>query len=133
MKGPVFLELDDVLALHADQVARYGGTGGIRDLGLLQSALGMPRATFDGQFLHPSIHEMAAAYLFHLVQNHPFIDGNKRIGLAAAIAFLGQNDLWLETGDAQLTEFVLRIARGELQKADVAVFLREHSEPFDQE
>jgi death-on-curing protein len=126
----LFLELDDVLALHADQVDRYGGSGGIRDVGLLQSALGMPRATFDGQLLHPSIPEMAAAYLFHLVQNHPFIDGNKRIGLAAAIAFLGQNDLWLEAGEEELTEFVLRVARGELQKADAAVFLRDHCEPF---
>ena len=130
MKPPLFLELDDLLALHADQVDRYGGTGGIRDLGLLQSALGMPRASFDGQFLHPSISEMAAAYLFHLAQNHPFIDGNKRTGLAAAIAFLGMNDLWLEAGEEELTELVLRVAKGELQKADVAVFLRGHCQSF---
>ena len=130
MKDPLFLELDDVLAIHADQVSRYGGTGGIRDVGLLQSALAMPRASFDGQFLHGSIHEMAAAYLFHLVQNHPFIDGNKRIGLAAAIGFLGINDLWLDADETELTEFVLRVARGELEKSDVAVFLRGHSVPF---
>jgi death-on-curing protein len=130
MKAPLFLELDDVLALHADQVQRYGGTGGIRDTGLLQSALAMPQASFDGQFLHPSIPEMAAAYLFHLVQNHAFIDGNKRIGLAATIGFLGLNDLWLEATEAELTEFVLRVASGELHKADVAVFLRKRCEPF---
>jgi len=124
MKTPLFLELDDVFALHADQVQRYGGTGGIRDTGLLLSALAMPQASFDGQFLHPSIPEMAAAYLFHLVQNHAFIDGNKRIGLAATIGFLGLNDLWLEATEAELTEFVLRVASGELHKADVAVFLR---------
>ena len=130
MKGPHFLELDEVLAIHADQVARYGGTGGLRDVGLLQSALGMPRASFDGHFLHPSVPEMAAAYLFHLVMNHPFIDGNKRIGLAASIAFLGMNALWLEANEDELTTFVLRVAKGELQKADVAVFLRQHCEPF---
>ena len=130
MKDPLFLELDDVLAIHADQVRRYGGTGGIRDVDLLQSALAMPRASFDGQFLHGSIHEMAAAYLFHLVQNHPFIDGKKRIGLAAAIGFLGINDLWLDADETELTEFVLRVARGELQKSDVAVFLRRQSVPF---
>ena len=129
-RQPVFLELDDGLALHAEQVSRYGGTGGIRDLGLLQSALGMPRASFAGAFLHPSIHEMAAAYLFHLVQNHPFIDGNKRIGLAATIAFLGLNDLWPVAEDTELAELVLCVARGELQKADVAVFLRTHCQPF---
>lgn len=126
MKSPFFLELDDGLALHADQVRRYGGSGGIRDLSLLQSALGMPRASFGGQFLHTSIYEMAAAYLFHLVQNHPFIDGNKRIGLVTTIAFLGLNDLWLDCDSVELTEFVLGVARGELQKADIAVFLREH-------
>jgi len=117
MKPPQFLELDDVLAVHADQVARYGGTGGIRDLGLLQSALGMPRASFDGQFLHPSLPEMAAAYLFHLVMNH-------------AIAFLGMNDLWLEAGEDELTTFVLDVAKGELQKADAAVFVRRRCGPF---
>ena len=124
-----FLDLDDVLAIHADQVARYGGTGGIRHVGLLQSALGVPRATFGGRLLHPSIPEMAAAYLFHLVQDHPFIDGNKRVGLAAVLAFLGLNDLWLESDDEELTELVLRVARGDAQKADLAIFLREHCEP----
>lgn len=130
MKEPHFLELDDVLALHADQVDRYGGSGGIRDLGLLQSALAMPRASFDGLFLHGSIHEMAAAYLFHLVQNHPFIDGNKRIGLAATIGFLALNDLWLEAEEDELAEFVLELARGKLQKSDAAIFLRAHCVPF---
>ena len=130
MKDPVFLELDEVLAIHSDQVHRYGGSAGIRDIGLLQSALAMPRASFDGQFLHGSIHEMAAAYLFHLVQNHPFVDGNKRIGLVAAIAFLGMNRLWLEAEEEELTEFVLQVARGELQKSDIAVFIRAHCVPF---
>ena len=130
MRAPQFLEIDDVFAVHADLVARYGGTGGIRDLGLLQSALGMARASFDGQFLHTSLPEMAAAYFFHLVMNHPFIDGNKRVGLAAAIAFLGLNNLWLEADEEELTTFVLRVASGELQKADVAVFIRQRCEPF---
>ena len=130
MKAPQFLELDDVLALHADQVNTYGGSGGIRDVGLLQSALGMPRASFAGQFLHPTVAEMAAAYLFHLVQNHPFVDGNKRIGLAAAIAFLGLNGLWLEAGEDELTEFVLSVAKGEAQKADITIFIRDHCERF---
>ncbi|MGE5049209.1 MAG: type II toxin-antitoxin system death-on-curing family toxin [Deltaproteobacteria bacterium] len=130
MSGPVFLELDDVLAIHADQVARYGGSTGVRDLGLLQSALAMPQASFGGEFLHPTLPEMAAAYLFHLVQNHAFIDGNKRIGLAAAIAFLGMNDLWLEADPEALLELVLRVARGEIGKPEVSVFLRARCVPF---
>lgn len=130
MKTPQFLELDEMLALHADQVRRYGGTGGIRDLGLLQSALGMPRAWFAGQFLHGSLHEMAAAYLFHIVQNHPFLDGNKRSGLIAAIAFLGLNGLWLSAGEAELEDLVLGVASGRLQKADAAVFIRRRCQPF---
>lgn len=123
---PVFLSLDEVLALHADQIERYGGSLGLRDTGLLQSALAMPSATFGGTFLHGSLPEMAAAYLFHLVQNHPFVDGNKRIGLMATIAFLALNDLWLQASEDALTELVLDVASGKLSKAQVAVFVAEH-------
>jgi death on curing protein len=130
MKEPRFLTLDEVLAIHSDQVRRYGGSAGIRDVGLLLSALAMPRASFGGQYLHPSLHEMAAACLFHLVQNHPFIDGNKRIGLAAAIVFLGLNDVWLESSPEELLEMVLKVARGEIGKPEIAVFLRERCVPF---
>jgi len=130
MKEPRFLTLDEVLAIHSDQVRRYGGSGGIRDVGLLLSALAMPRASYGGQYLHPTLHEMAAACLFHLVQNHPFVDGNKRIGLAATIAFLGLNDVWLESDPDELLEMVLKVARGEIGKPEVAVFLRERCVPF---
>jgi death-on-curing protein len=91
----IFLELDELLAIHASRIERYGGGLGIRDVGLLQSALQMPRAQFGGQYLHSSLEEMAAAYLFHIAQNHPFIDGNKRAALGAMIAFLGLNGFWL--------------------------------------
>jgi death on curing protein len=130
MKEPRFLKLDEVLAIHSEQVRRYGGSAGIRDVGLLLSALAMPRASFGGQYLHPTLHEMAAACLFHLVQNHPFIDGNKRIGLAATIAFLGLNDVWLESTAEELLEMVLRVARGEIGKPEIAVFLRDRCVPF---
>ena len=121
---PVFLTLDEVLALHGDQLERYGGDPGLRDVGLLESALATPRATYGKVFLHGSLPEMAAAYLFHLVGNHPFVDGNKRTGLACAIAFLGLNDLWLEADPDELVEMVLRVARGEATKAEVAEFIR---------
>jgi death on curing protein len=130
MKAPTFLSLDEVLALHADQIERYGGALGVRDVGLLQSALAVPRASFGGTLLHGTAVEMAAAYLVHLVRNHPFVDGNKRTGLAAAIAFLGLNDLWLEAAADELIELVLGVAEGRISKAEVAVFLQAHIEPW---
>ena len=125
----VFLTLDEVLALHADQIARYGGRPGIRDIRLLESALATPKATFGGQFLHGEIFEMAAAYLFHLVQNHPFVDGNKRTGLITMLAFLGLNGRRLEANPAQLTELVQGVAAGRISKAEIAVFVRRHTLP----
>lgn len=122
----VFLTLDEVLALHADQIERYGGRPGIRDIGLLQSALGVPAATFEGRFLHGSLHEMAAAYLFHLVRDHPFIDGNKRTGLAALLAFLGLNSYWLDADPKELEKFVRSVAAGKISKAEIAVFVQRH-------
>jgi death-on-curing protein len=93
---------------------------------LLQSALAMPPASFGGTFLHGSVHEMAAAYLFHLVKNHPFVDGNRRIGLMAAFAFLGLNGLSLRAPSNELTDLVLGVASGLVNKAQVAVFLTQH-------
>jgi death-on-curing protein len=121
-----FLTLDEVLALHADQIERYGGRPGIRDVGLLQSALGVPAATFDGRFLHEGLHEMAAAYLFHIVRNHPFIDGNKRTGLMVVLAFLGLNAHWLNADPRDVERIVLGVASGKVSKAEAAVFLQRH-------
>lgn len=81
---PLFLSLDEVVEIHGQQIDRYGGSPGIRDSGGLQSALATPQATFGGEYLHQSMPAMAAAYLFHIYQNHPFVDGNKRVGANAA-------------------------------------------------
>jgi death-on-curing protein len=121
---PNFLSLAEVLEIHQDQVARYGGDPGIRDMGLLKSAPGMPSATFGGEFLHTDIYEMAAAYLYHLVKNHPFVDGNKRVGAVAAIVFLTLNGYEFDAPEDDFAEQVLAVARGELDKADVAVAIR---------
>ena len=131
MSEPIFLALDEVLALHADQIRRYGGRAGIRDLELLKSALGVPEVRYGGEYLHPSVVEMAAAYLFHIVRNHPFVDGNKRAGLIAALAFLGLNDLTLDTDADVLFSLVVGVAAGTVAKAEVAVFLQEHARPRD--
>lgn len=119
-----FLNLGEVLEIHRDQIARYGGTSGLRDLNLLKSAVAMPQATFDGEFLHTDIFEMAAAYLFHFVGNHPFLDGNKRVGAVACLVFLELNGYEFTAPEEELAEIVLALARGEVTKADIAIFVR---------
>ncbi len=123
-----FLELDDVIVIHAGQIAIYGGSDGLRDLGLLESALAPPEAGFGGQYLHADVFEMAAAYLFHLVMNHPFIDGNKRVGLEAALVFLEINSAAVDASDDELVDLVLKTATGSLSKTEIAAFLRSHSQ-----
>lgn len=124
---PVFLSLAEVLEIHRDQIERYGGHAGLRDLGLLQSALAMPAAALGGRYLHGDLVEMAAAYLFHIVQNHPFIDGNKRTGMVAAIVFLSLNGIELRADETQLEQLVIDVAKGKAGKSSVADFLRKNS------
>ncbi len=120
---PQFLSLDEVLEMHQLQIELYGGTAGIRDGALLESAVATPQATFGGEYLHPSVPAMAAAYLFHLCQNHPFIDGNKRIAANAAITFLLLNDWDLELGADELVEVVMGVALGSLDKSGLTQVL----------
>lgn len=129
MKDPDFLTLDDLLALHADRIEKHGGSLGVRDLGGLSSAIGVPRATFGGQFLHPSLAEMAGAYLFHVSQAHGFIDGNKRAGLAAALAFLALNGHQLIADPDELYELCIGVAAGTVSKAEVSTFFARHLQP----
>lgn len=124
--APDFLRVDEILRIHEDQIERYGGSPDLRDAGLLMSAVETPRATFDSTPLHADLFEMAAAYLFHIVQNHPFVDGNKRTGAVAAIVFLELNGVEIEVEDDALVELVLAVAKGEVGKAEVAAFLRQH-------
>ena len=123
-----FLTLDEVLAIHAHQVELYGGALGLRDRSLLESALAMPQAVFNEEFLHPTIEEQAAAYLFHLVSNHPFLDGNKRVGLACALVFLRLNRVRIGATDDELVALTLGVATGDHSKADVAVFFQGHKD-----
>jgi death-on-curing protein len=125
--NPEFLTLDEVLQIHLDQLGRYRGSAGIRDLGLLRSALAQPRATFGGQFLHADLFEMAAAYLFHIVQNHPFIDGNKRVGAVASIVFLNLNDQDIKATNDELEELVRCVAQGKTDKATIVEFFRDRA------
>lgn len=124
---PNFLTLPEVLEIHQNQTNLYGGDPGIRDMGLLQSAIGMPSATYGGEFLHTDIFEMAAAYLFHLVKNHPFVDGNKRVGAVSALVFLVLNGFELDVPEDDFADIVLDVAQGKIDKAQVAVFLKQYS------
>lgn len=122
-----FLSSAEVLEIHHDQIARYGGASGIRDIELLKSALGMPSVTYNGEFLCVDVFEMAATYLFHLVKNHPFFDGNKRVGAVTALVFLILNGYDVDAPESDFAKMVLAVARGEINKAEVAIFIRRWS------
>lgn len=126
MNAPRFLSIAEVLELHAEQIELYGGEPGIRDLGLLESALAMPVSGINGSYFHDDLPAKAAAYLYHIVNNHPFIDGNKRTGLAAAYVFLALNGYVLESDPDELADMVLSVAEGRIGKSEAADFLRTH-------
>src|SRR5579864_6712005 len=129
---PVFLSLDEVLEIHEQQIERYGGSAGLRDAAGLESAVATPQATFGGEFLHTSIPAMAAAYLFHLCQNHPFIDGNKRAGANAAITFFLMNN-WEPTFDEEeLVDMVLSVASGGLSKRALIQIFESRCKPLEE-
>ena len=122
-----FLEMDDILALHADQLDLYGGEHGVRDMGLLESAGAQARAAFGGRFLHADIFDMAAAYLFHIVRNHPFHDGNKRVGAMAAYVFLDANGTDLTARPRELERTVQAVAAGEFTKRELIEWMGKHT------
>ncbi len=122
--SPEFLTVGDVLHIHVLQLARYGGAEGLRDLGLLDSAVAQPKPTFHGRFVHEDLFAMAAAYLFHIVRNHPFLDGNKRTGLLAALVFLDINGISIERDSETLYELTLAVAEGRADKEEAARILR---------
>jgi len=110
-----------------DQITRYGGQFGVRDLGLLSSAISVPQASFGGEPLHEDLYEMAAAYAFHISQNHPFLDGNKRVALASALMFLDLNGIELADPKGRLYTLMMGVARGEKGKTEIATTFRELS------
>jgi death on curing protein len=127
MENPIFLDLDEVLEIHRDQVGRYGGISGIRDFGLLQSAVNMPAMMYGGEYLHQDLFEIAAAYLFHLINNHPFMDGNKRTGTVTALVFLSLNGVDIDADERAFEELVTTVAMGVAAKAEIADFLRAYA------
>ena len=128
-KPPAFLTVDQVLAIHRRMTAEFGGDPGVRDCGLLESAVSMPASRFGGEHLHAGLPEMAAAYLFHICRNHAFVDGNKRTSLAAAEMFLLLNGMRLVATDDELYALTAQVAACQVSKEIVTAFFREHVVP----
>ena len=116
--------MGEVLLILQDQIRRYGGAYGVRDLDLLSSALAMPSASFEGKFLHNDLYDQAAAYAFHICQNHPFIDGNKRTALATALVFLSLNGIELFDPDEALYKLMMNVSGKWTGKAEIAAEFR---------
>lgn len=123
---PRFLSVDEVLTLHETAIDVFGGMYGVRDNGLLESALAMPRQSFGGEFAHSYPFGMAAGYLFHLCTNHSFLDGNKRVAFSATIAFLRMNGWNLVASEDDAFLLVTEVAQSKKSKEDVELWLREN-------
>ncbi len=122
---PEFLTLAEIIVIHKNQIDLYGGDYEIRDITLLSSAIAMPETTFDGEFLHKNLYEMAAAYAYHICQNHPFIDGNKRVALVSALIFLEFNGIEIDDPRGVLYKLMMDVASGKKSKVDIANALRD--------
>ena len=122
-----FLNKAIILEFHDNQIQNYGGNTGIRDEGLLESALAQAEQSFGGEYVHKTIFEMAAAYGFHICKNHPFLDGNKRIALVAIYTFLYVNEWKLTVDNKLLYATIIELASGKLEKIELSLFLEKHS------
>jgi len=118
-----FLDVDDVVELHAMQIEEFGGGEGLRDRGLLESAVAQPQASIGGEYVHDGLFAMAGAYLFHIASNHPFVDGNKRAGLLSALVFLDINGVTIGMASDALYELTMGVAEGRIEKPEVAAEL----------
>ncbi len=122
-----FIPEELVLTIHADILQRYGGQAGLRDRNLLESALAQPRVTVGGQFAHKTIFDKAAAYGYHVCQNHPFIDGNKRVAFVLMDIFLQRNGWEIVAREEDAYSMMLNLSSNKLSKARLTLWLKEHS------
>ena len=117
------------MVMHAGSLRKHGGQAGIRDIGELRRALAIAETRFGDAWLHGSLAEMASAYLYHVIEVRPFVDGNKRTGLLAAVVFLGLNGFQL-TNDDGLAQLVLGVGAGQRTKSEAAVYFQERLQPI---
>jgi len=125
VKRPIWIFCETVLSLHEQLLAAFGGSSGIRDPGLLDSAMARPESLFA--YEQPNLFDLAAAYGFGIVKNHPFVDGNKRTGFAVTVLFLELNGYRFDAGEADATVRTLALAAGELTEVDLAAWLKANS------
>ena len=122
-----YIPLRLVVSIHANQIRLYGGTAGIRDIGLLESALAQPRVSAGGKLIHKSIFDKASAYGFHLCKNHPFVDGNKRVAFVVMFLFLHKNGWLINTSEEAAYEMMIGVAEGKSSKPKLSNWLKDHS------
>lgn len=128
MPGEIrFLSVEDVIQIQANTITHEGGMPGLRDPGLLESAVTMPQQQFGGELLHPGLIDMAAAYMFHIAMNHPFHDGNKRVAVMSALVFLDINGVQSLPGQVELEVITMRLAAGNLSKTELCFWLQENT------
>lgn len=120
-----FLTLAEIIEIHNNQILLYGGEPGVRDFSLLSSAIAIPRSTFEGNYLYNDIFEMAAAYIYHICQNHPFVDGNKRVALAAGLIFLDLNNITIDDPNGELYRMMINVASGKINKDKIKSILKQ--------
>lgn len=125
-----YLSPEQILFIHARLIAETGGSHGVRDLGGLQSALARPQASFDNQDLYPDVFHKAAALIDSLIRNHPFLDGTKRTGVAAAGIFLHRNGYQLMASNESMVEMVMKIAQSQTDLGEIAAWLQENTKPI---
>ena len=122
-----FIPADVVRIIHTDLLQRYGGQPGLRDAKALDSALAQPRMTFGGKYIHRTIFQKAAAYGYHICRSHPFIDGNMRVALVSMDIFLQQNGWEIAAPEEEAYLTMMALASGQCSKAQLAIWLKEHS------
>lgn len=122
-----FIPREVVLTIHADLLRRYGGEPGLRDTGLLDSALAQPKITFGGKYVHKTLFDKAAAYGFHVCKNHPFIDGNKRVAFVLMDIFLQKNGWEIVSPEEEAFRMMMDLASGKLTKVRLSSWLKIHS------
>jgi death on curing protein len=121
-----YLRIEEIISLHAKVVAQSGGSSGLRDQGALESAVAQPEMTFGGNDLYPTVAEKAAALGHSLIQNHPFVDGNKRVGHAAMEVFLILNGYEITASVDEQEQIVLSVASGQTSRAEFSEWLKRH-------
>lgn len=122
-----YLSLEEVLFLHDDLIKTYGGSLGIRDANLLESAVFRPQSTFGEHDLYPSVFDKAATLLHGILFNHPFVDGNKRTAVASAAAFLAKNGWQFTSTTQELVAFPLAVEKTHPEVSEIALWLQEHA------